>query len=524
MEAQPVRGVVWTPPGDDAGAMQDLLRMEQIGVQAVRTGLIEDPRLLRLADRLGLQFYQELPVDFLSAQALRDTLEWAGELLQTALERAGGHPSARHFGLARFGDTSSPRACAYFDVMSELAPPNVQTYYVTAFVENDRCADEVDFVLFDALGAETPSQLLTRRIEELPNTAAGLAAVGAWTDGRRGGLAEAHSLESQARYLEETLGRLLGYGPEPVTADPVALFVYRWRSADDSPALPGRPGRSYALLDEAGNPRPAALVLGGMYTGEQTVFAFPAGESSLPDVPWLTLFGWGVVALLGGGYAGSPRFRRMAPRYFGSHGFYREAIQEGRDVMAGISFVLLGAVSISTGIIVTVQAHILREGMVLQVLLGGGSLAGLGALLAQPWLMVLVVAGIHAAAALFWGTALGVLSRRRYRLGLTQCLALIVWPRWTFHVLMVAMLVIATLPPSQAVTYMVVVSGIWAACILYAVGRAFVDFARVTRVSPVIAGVAAILNPILLALLVSVFVVMQHADAATFLWHLATRS
>ena len=149
----PVKGVVWEM-GEERQAVGDLLWMRQIGVEAVRTGPIESERVLTVADSLGLQLYQELPVRSLPAVALRDTLNDVFGLLNRMLARALAHPSARHFGLAQQVDTSDPAACAYIERLArqvrQQAIPGAQVYYVTAFAEVDRCAGAVDFVLVSA--------------------------------------------------------------------------------------------------------------------------------------------------------------------------------------------------------------------------------------------------------------------------------------------------------------------------------------------------------------------------------------
>ena len=526
----PTQGMVWTPPEDAQQANADLLQMERMGVQAVRTGLIEDPRLLRLADRLGIQFYQELPIEFLPAEALRDTATWAADTLRQALAMARGHRSARHFGLARFSDTSAPAACAYFEELSSLVPAAVATYYVTAFVEEDQCVDTVDLVLLDARDKESPGGVIGRWEEAHPEvgTEVGLASVGTWTRAAsdRGGLDDPRSAVSQARYLEGALNDLLEVRPDTATAQPDVLFLYRWRSRQDALAALDRPGRSYGLVGPQNELRPAYEVAEGFYSGGQTLFAFPTGRSIGAAVPWLTIYGWLVVALLAAGYAGSPRFRRMVPRYFGSHGFYREAVQEGRDIMNIVSVTLLAAVSLSVGIAGTVFASALRDGLAFQVMLNESveMREMLGALIEKPWLSVLVFGAVNAAIAFYWSSILALLSRRQRNLSPGQCLALVVWPRWTYHVLMVALLVLITFSPAVSFAGTMIVAALWLAATVYAIIRTIYDYARITRVSPGMVAVATLLNPVLLLVIVSIFVALEYWGEAGFLWHLATRS
>ena len=114
-QTQTYRGVVWDPPADPVQAEATMRQMHAMGVNAIRMPLLRDERLLTLADTLGLHLFQELPLDYLSAEALRDTLGYATRLLELVLNDARAHPSVRHIGLARHSDTSDSTACWLLD-------------------------------------------------------------------------------------------------------------------------------------------------------------------------------------------------------------------------------------------------------------------------------------------------------------------------------------------------------------------------------------------------------------------------
>ena len=184
-QTAPLKGVVWEAPANTDQAAAELIAMHRLGVEAVRTGLLGQERLFDLADTLGLQFFQELPFDGLSAAALIDTLSYARRLLERAVAQARNHASARHFGLARRSDTSDPRACAFFEHLAQQVhrTPSSQVYYLSAFIEADRCADVVDFVLLDARDASDPAGQLARwqAAHAAPSMRrAGIGALGAW--------------------------------------------------------------------------------------------------------------------------------------------------------------------------------------------------------------------------------------------------------------------------------------------------------------------------------------------------------
>ncbi|QXD16950.1 hypothetical protein GQ464_008455 [Rhodocaloribacter litoris] len=477
--AQPLKGVVWAVPASLEQAEEDLIRMHRAGVEAVRTGLIREERLLALADTLGLQLFQELPLDYLPARLLADTLAYARRTLQAAWRRSREHPSARHFGLARRSDTSHPAACAFFRSLATALPDTagVHLYYVSAFPDRDRCRDAVDFVLFDALDRLPPLPLGPR---------AGLATLGARVEaGAPPGLRNPHTPEAQARFLENHLATLLDARPAPV-----AVFVHRWRDAgpgEGGPEPPDPYRRRYGLHDAGGRARLAFDVVAGLYTGRQRVFALPLGRPARPEVPWLRLLGWTVLTLIGLHYAASPRFRFMIPRYFLAHTFYCEAIREGRDVLPLASGLLLLAVAASVGMTAAVVLEAYREhAAVIAWLywLPPALREVVAGLLAQPWLVVLLAGSLYVLALSLWAALLALMARRRRALTPGQTFMMVAWPRWTFLLLMLAAMVLAGNPPDdvRAAAPLLVVA--WLGLTLLALLRTLLDFAHVTRSAP----------------------------------------
>lgn len=526
--AVPLRGVVWEIPPDAERAAADLRRMAAIGVRAVRTDLVEDPRLLALADALGLQVFQELPLAFVAGPNLAEALAQVRPRLDAALAQARPHPSARYFGLARSADTSDPAACEALAATTAAvrdALPGAQTYYVTPFIVDDQCGEAVDFVLLDVLGGEAPVRQVAAWREAHADVAVGIGALGTWTgDGQ--GLKVPHSPEAQARYLENTLGAVL--------ADSVAVaavFVHRWRDrarqeASLLPALQEVRGRRYGLLTQEDDPRPAFAVVRGLYTGTQAVFAFEQGTAEAPSTAWAVLLGWGVVLLLGIFYALSPRFRHMVPRYFRAHGFYQEAVREGRDVLLGTSAVLLLALSVSVGLIVTVAARVLQEERAFALLLRwlpDGVQTGVIDLIVQPFALVFLCASVYAVSLLIWASVLSIASRRRHLLAPGQAVMLIVWPRWTTLLLAAGAIAVSTLPPEMARDGVYVLLAAWALTVLYAGLRTLYDYMAITRVPAHILLVAAMGNPVVLLLVVGCFVALEHRTRVAFLLHLALR-
>lgn len=531
----PLKGIVWEAPANPDQAVAELRAMRRLGVEAVRTDLLQDERLFELADTVGLQFFQELPLDGLSAAALLDTLIHARRLLEQAVARARNHVSARHFGLARRSDTSDPRACAFFEHLAERAhrAPNSEVYYLSAFIEADRCADAVDFVLLDALDASDPAGRLTRwqaAHAASSRRRAGIGALGAWVGAQSASGLRAHrSPEAQARYLETHLGRLLA---DAMPAAPRAVFVHRWRdirAATPSPARDlTRPYQeSYGLYTSDETPRPARDVVQGFYTGTQTTFAFPAGDAPGLEIPWSLLFGWLVFILIACGYALSPRFRYMVPRYFLAHGFYREAIREGREVLLGVSVALLVALALSAGVFGSVFLDIVRHEAAFRFLFRAlpqpVQLVGVP-LLAQPWMMVLLVGSFYALGVALWTTLLSFASRRRLPLIPGQALMLVLWARWPFPLLTAGAMVAPTLSEPLALSLMLALAGVWAVATCSSIVRTLRDYAAITNSRAALIVAMGFANPLLLLLLAAFFLTFDAGPAFTFFWHLVTRS
>ncbi len=531
-QGAPLRGMVWQVPPDAEQAQDDLLQMHRLGVEAVRTSLLDDENLLVLADTLGLHLFQELPLDGLPAAALYDTLAFALRALEAALQRAQGHPSARHFGLARRSDTSDPHACRFFEQLARSVHqlPGGQAYYLGPFIEDDRCAAAVDFVLLDAREAPNPAGLLLRwrAAPAVPaRRPAGIGALGAWVSARAvPGLRDPRSAESQARYLEKHLRALLYDAAQA----PPAVFVHRWRDVrtpTPSPAYDlARPyEQGYGLHTADDVPRPALDVVRGFFTGQQTVFAFPAGEAPAQEVPWPVLIGWLALVLVAACYALSPRFRFMVVRYFQAHGFYREAIREGRDVLLGASVVLLVTLALSVGVLGSALLEAARREPVFQrffeALPGPVQVVGV-ALLAQPWMLVLLISSVYALGVALWTSLLSLASRRRQPLVPGQVLMLVLWVRWSFLPLMAGAMVVPSLPAALPVALALVAC--WMLLTLYAIVRTLVDYAAITYVPAYQVALIGLLNPVVLLGVAAFALALNRAPMLAFLWHLATRS
>lgn len=522
-------GMVWSAPDDRAAALDELLAMRRTGVRVVRTGLIADTLVLRAGDLLGLSFYQDLPIANLPAPALLDTLAYAERLLGESLARAQGYQSARHYGLTLYSDTSDPRARPYFERLASLAqtqgPDGVQVYYLSRFPASDRCAALVDLVLLDARDGNPAAVLAQWR--ERQETPAGIGSFGAPVrPGRDGGWRLPGTQASQARILESGLGGLLE-GPPPAV-----FFVHRWRDGRADAALDQRAevqGVGYGMLDEDGRSRLALDVVAGFYTGTQRVFAFDAGTTA-PEARTaapLVLMGWLIIIGLGLLYGFAPRFGTLASRYFGRHDLYRESIQRGYDLNAGLNVALGLGLVIAAGIVGAASLRGLGRTDALATAISGWAAenqARLTDLLGIPFALVGVIALLYVLWLLFNMIWLLILAGRRYRIRPPQALTLVIWSRWSVFALMVGAMLLATMPPRTATAFVPVL--LFSALIaeVVATGRMLVDFGNVARVPmqrAVLVGYWAPLGAIATVLLVGFL--FGRAELG-FLWHLATRS
>ncbi len=519
-------GTTWAAPDDMQEARQDLIAIREAGFVAVRSRPLPAADLYSVADSLDLSLYIDLPVRAMPAGDLADTLSFARTQLTDILFLAQRYPSIRAVGLADIVDTSVPVACSYFRDL--LAPPRTEGtlrpafYYTTRFVEGDRCGETVDFVLFDLLDADIS------RIESVTEWAAtsemrtGVGAVGTWTDLdlQNRGLRNVRSPESQARYLEKVLRSLTASG------DLEVVFVHRWRdpiSTDD--AFADLIQRRYGLHNSSGGPRPALEVASGFASGRQVVFAFDVGLERPSPWIWMIILGWVILAGLGLTYATSPRMRHMVPRYYMSHGFFREAVVSGRESLVGETIAILFAVSLGCGMLLTV---LLSEISFLPVFTVGRSWMTpevrdfIGAILDQRWTLMVMLASAYALVAVVWTSVLSFLSRKRQTLLPAQVMMLVVWPQWTLLVLLLVAPAIAVSPPAARleVSALALVGVFVLLCL--SLWRTVYDYWQCSRVAVGLLLLGVALHPVLLLTAYGLFLITRHEDAADYLRHLAT--
>lgn len=515
METEFARGVVWHQPDDLAAALRDLRAMRDAGITAVRTDLVTRGSILRTANLFGVEVYQDLSVDDLPAARLADTLAFAQRELRAALELARQHASARAFGLARFADTSTPEACSYFRTLTDLVrsdgPPGAQTYYVSRFVDDDVCAETVDFVLLDA--RERDPLALIERWRAAHETPVGIGFFGApVNDAVRGGYRTPRSPAAQARFIENGLGALLSLEPRPA-----ALFVFRWRDGVEAP---------FGLLSSENTQRPSFDVVRGLYSGRQNVFAFDAGPEPIAreGASTFVLLGWVIAILLAVLLWLAPRFSQIVPRYFARHAYYREALQRGRAVEDWANLGLALAVILSAGLIGAVALEAAGQTVVVEATTSGlqpETQARLLSVLDTPWAAILMIGLIYAVWLVLNMVWMLILAGKRHRVRPAQALTLAVWSRWQVLALMVGAVLLAA-QSEETLRWVPLLLSLWALAEFVASVRMLYDFGRVTRVPMPRALVLGLGVPLILAAVLGVGALIVALPELSFLWHLAT--
>jgi len=508
--------MVWTPPDDRAQAVQDMYAMARAGVEVVRTDFFQNDNVLDAADTLGLHIYLDLPLSYLSVSGLADTLVHAQASLDAALDIARRHSSIRAIGLAGHSDTSDPAACAWFEQLSSRsheAAPDISTYYVTRFSQDDACMDAVDFVLVDVLDRPDPSAWIDKT--DALSVGVGALGTGVRYDGPRGLLAP-FSPERQGRYFEDTL-------PELFDRSVRAVFVYRWR---DMPSSGMASGHVYGLHTPDGRKRAAFEVISGVFSGRRTVFAFDEGTPPPEPFPWVILFGWMMILAFGTGYALSPRFRHMLPRYFRAHAFFVEAVYTKRETLPGINLAAFSMLVVASG---------LTGFMILYNLTGTDAFlvamhhlpplvqSLVGQMIDNPVFCFVLAGGAYALALGIWAITWSLLLRlgsRAIRIG--QVFMLIVWAHWPHVLVMAGVMVVSSFPaPSGQVASMLAIA--WICFGLFSFIQILIDIWLIARAPVWLLILGALLYP---SAWVSFFLfntLLRYPSEVAFVWHTALR-
>lgn len=526
-----VYGVTWVPPAAHDQAIATLAEIEASGARAIRMPARNvNAELLTMADSLGLELFLELSPGYLPAARLIDTLAAAQAELYSLAERVRGHESVTRIGLGRWSNTSDPTACVYFEEMAKrwtLAGERAVTYYTTAFLRDDLCSSSVDEVYVELTDHRPESldslyRVASGRIDNL----SGIASVGTWVDpvGEHRGVRNERSPEWQARYLEKALASLLRPGGVPPAQ---YIFVHRWT---DPVAIDDFFGdirqRRYGIHAPAF--RPAADILTGYATGRQQVFAFDPGKRTRFGWRWSTILGWVAIGALAAIFASSPQMRHMAPRYFLSHGFYREAVASGRESLALETIAVLAAVSSGVGLSLTIlisEISLHPSFMAARNWMDPEHRDFFGALLVARWPLMMVLASVFLIVYVAWASLLSLLSRRARTLFPSQTLIVGVWTLWPLIGLLLVSPAIAASDAPWRLTLVTATVLVTAVVIIYATVRSLLDYRAIAGTSIGEAVIGLLLHPLTWASIAAgVLLTGRFAPEMGYFWDLIMRT
>lgn len=518
----PTKGIVWAPPEHFADLRTDLERIGGEGAEAVRTALVLDPNVQIVGDLFGVSFFQELDARFMPAARFAERRPEMTAALDSAIETASQFDARQQFGLGYWVDTSVPETCQVIRDLSDRVHdrlPAAQTYYVTAFIESDICAEAVDFVLVDAEGASPVSDLVHRwRIHS--DVPVGISSIGFPVREDAGhGYRSTFSAEYQARMLERELRYLLG------DRNLRAVFVDRWRArtklSDEATDKVG----DYGITAPNGDARPASDVVRGLYTGNQQVFAFDAGKRSDDDFSWINLISFLSVTLFGLTYYGSISLRSIVRRYFLSHSIYIEKLSDGREATVGTSMFLLLCLSLAASVVgMTVLTDLSGTRLWHPILhwLPGWLSEPLQIGLARSGLLIPVFASLFAIITLLWAAILSISTRGTRRLRFGQTLLTAVMPRWPVALIGLLALVMLNWRIDAPGFVLLAVMGVWFTVVLTYTGRMLSDFLRLLGIRALWTVPVLFLGLCLLAVSVWLFVVTNDLQPEIgYLWNIA---
>ncbi|MXX96237.1 MAG: hypothetical protein F4065_10920 [Rhodothermaceae bacterium] len=508
-QTMPLKGVVWDAP--EPPTAQDFLKIHEAGVEAIRLPVITDRNLLHVADTLGLQLFQDLPIRFLPAPALLDTLEYAKNQLSLARQTYHLYRSAHHFGVSTKSDTSSPQACEYFEELAAWAP-ELTLYYTSAFIADDQCSSDVDLVLLDVRKEPDPVTVIKNWSRPTP---VGFSSVGQKVDPDKFGLYQVHSPQSQARFLENHLPRLL-----ETTAE--VIFVYRWQDA-------GNTASQWGLIDASGQERPAFDVLRGIYTDAQHIFAFDFGDRPRQAVPWPLILSWTtclLIALLGLWY---DRFLILVYKYAADPWANRDALYRKSVLPPDISliYVVTQGILLSAVVLILVEAFgdlLLVEAIA--ALMSPYILDQVSNLTSNFYLLVLVVIALYLIANLISYSLAALIARRLHGIAVEDFFTINAMNHTPLGAMLPMVMIAPGLNRSQYDILAIILAFSWAFLSIFCIIRGARSFATLTRRGLVNSGTFGVIALPLLVLagLILVLCLPYTREYIIFWWNLIFRA
>jgi hypothetical protein len=215
------------------------------------------------------------------------------------------------------------------------------------------------------------------------------------------------------------------------------------------------------------------------------------------------------------------------PRYFLSHGFYREAAAQGRDVTPVVNAVLMACVSLSVGITSAIVFYTVRDLQIVQTILHWlpDALSQTLLILAdRPWIFALLAACGAALATVVWISVLSIGSRLGRTLVPTQTLMIALWPQWLALVLLPVALVLPTFSPHVEIILVQIIAVLGGLLFLWILVRVLLDYGAASRAPLWMIILAGMANPVVLVSGFAVLFLLPRFEYVKFLIHLVTRN
>ncbi|MFT5143293.1 MAG: hypothetical protein ACI80V_001144 [Rhodothermales bacterium] len=477
-----VVGTVWDPPADNASIVADLAVLVDLKMGAVRLPHDRPRWIIQAADTLGIAVYLEIAADFLTTAQLADSAGYLSS--QIAAIGRGVRPAA--VGLGYAPQTSDPETCRLLSGLSESSA--VPTYIVSWARAPDPCSSSVDFVIYD----------------------------GPLHRGR-GVLGEEASQDphAQASLLVSRLEASLRGQPQG------PVFIHRLRDQRAPDAFRSDPGNpAFGLLAASGSPRPAASAvreaLGvGKFVVDRPPATHPKTGTSTPVV-----VGWAIILTMLIAWARSPRFWPTVARYFAGHGFYRNAVRDGRDSLILVAGLVMVSVGAASGMIVARFSEVFVATRIFHIWWAWMSPAGRSfadGLSASGGRLGVFVALVVIGLSLMWLVVLHVAFGRRRGMKFVQLLVLVTMPRWLMLALVPFLMLSVGLQQETLTAVAPAFVALWLISAVWGPVRATIDISNVARVPLPLALLGLLASPPAAALYVLIVFLTSRPGALRYL-------
>ncbi len=483
-------GPAWTPPADADSARASLERVRRLGFTIVRVAPGVSRDLRAWAAQLGVRFYVDLPLSYLTATQLADTLGYVARMADS-LKVSGADSTLAGIGL---GSNHATRSTATCDALQQAAQsirqrlPRTTVYYQTAFTD-DACSPDAGLPLLDLRDSDDAEQRWADWKTAHPDRRAALLlgrAVYAGEEGLRAG----HSPERAARLLETTFNALAAD-----TTQPAFVLLHRWATISEDP---------YGLLTDDGSDTMPLVAAADAVQGIPSSPALAAGTVH-PNrrADWLRLGGWVVVLMIGLAFSSMLRMRQLTERFFTASGFFREDVRGSRDGLrlqtAVFATLMLACGAFAVTQLLLVLNDTAASGYIRHIV--GGAIP-FGAVTA--WLLPIALVGAGWIVLLVIGLAFTLLSRGRHSFTMGQALMIQAWPRWPLMLLLIAALVVPSLPTAYVGGVALALLIVWALIAVGATIHAALTFSSITNTTTPVALLVVLLHPLTWLLLVGV--------------------